>query len=78
MKVMLQCDRFTEEQKKEVKADFLKYWPIEQDHTIPMDVKSSKMLEWWTNNLKLFSSPSLRLTDADFETMVYNSRLALR
>ena len=78
MKVMLECDKFSQEQKNQARALFLKYWPIEQDHTIHMDVKREKMLEWWVANLEDFTSKSLNLTNQDFERMVFSSRLAFR
>tara|TARA_B110000285_G_C14989635_1_gene545623 strand:+ start:267 stop:1034 length:768 start_codon:yes stop_codon:yes gene_type:complete len=78
MKVMLECDRFTADQKKQVRDDFLKYWPVEQDPTIPLHLKSEKMLEWWVSNLKLFSSTDFNLTHADFQKMVFSSKLVLR
>lgn len=39
MKVMLECDKFSTEQKKEVRDLFVKYRPIEIDRTIPHHIR---------------------------------------
>ena len=78
MKVMLECPKFSADQKQEVKNLFLKYWPIETDQTVPMDVKQKAMMDWWIGDLEIFSHPSLNLTERDFRSMVGSSKLAMR
>jgi hypothetical protein len=62
MKVMLECPKFSPEQKQEVKNLFHRYWPIETDPSIPEAEKQKAMMEWWIKDLEIFSSPSLNLT----------------
>ena len=73
---MLECDKISDEHKKEVHGLFTKYRPIEMDPTIPHELKSKHMLDWWTQNMTMFQS--LRLTPDDFHNMVSQSQLSLR
>ena len=61
MKVMLECPKLTSEQKEKVKSDFLKYFPIETDPSIPSSEKQQAMMDWWVANLEIFSTLSLNL-----------------
>lgn len=76
MKVMLECDKISDENRQEVHDLFKRYRPIEIDPTIPHDVKSEHMLDWWTQNLVMFQS--LRLSPNDFLSMVSQAQLSLR
>ena len=78
MKVMLECSKFSPQQKLDVKNLFLKYWPIETDPTVPEDIKAKAMMDWWVSDLEIFTDHSLNLTERDFQAMVNSSRLAMR
>lgn len=71
MKVMLECSKFTPQQKQEVKDLFTRYRPIEMDPTLPMSVKSKHMMDWWVGDFEIFAAKSLSLTENDFRNMVY-------
>lgn len=76
IKVMLECDRITQEGIDETRQLFKKYRPIEIDPNLSLAEKQRHMADWWTENLKLFSS--LQLTDSDFRSMVSKSKMACR
>lgn len=76
IKVMLECDRITQDGIDETRQLFKKYRPIEIDPNLSVEEKQRHMADWWTENLKLFSS--LHLTDSDFRSMVSKSKMACR
>lgn len=76
IKCMLECDRITQEGIDETRQLFKKYRPIEIDPNLSLAEKQNHMKDWWTENLKLFSS--LKLTDNDFRKIVQKSKMACR
>ena len=55
---------------------FKKYSPIELDLEISRDEKARLMVEWWEENLNLFSN--IQLKREDFMNLVLESKLLLR
>lgn len=76
IKVMLEHDRITQEDKDDTRRLYMKYRPIEMDPTLSVAEKYKHMLDWLTENLKLFSS--LQPTESDFRYMVAKTKMACR
>ena len=56
MKVLLACDKITDDVKEEYKLMFQKYRPIEMDHSLPPHEKVEHMYKWWESNLRAVSA----------------------
>ncbi|ESP01757.1 hypothetical protein LOTGIDRAFT_225142 [Lottia gigantea] len=62
--------------KEKAKAYRDKYFPIEIDHSLTIDEKIPKMIEWWTNAHALIKS--VHMTQTDVTEMVQESSAQLR
>lgn len=64
MKMVLNSDSATEQHVKEMKDLFKKYHPIELDPNLDREEKKRHMNDWFTQNLKMYTS--MELTESDF------------
>jgi hypothetical protein len=53
MKVMLECNKHSPENKQQMKNLFDKYSPIERNRTIDHQTRCNHMLDWWTGDLEI-------------------------
>lgn len=56
IRIMLECERVTQEDIEETRRLFAKYRPIEIDPSLDITEKYKHMYDWLFENLKLFAS----------------------
>jgi 5'-nucleotidase len=76
MKVLLGSQKYRPEHREETRDLYLKYRPVELDQSLSLEQKEQHMKDWWTANMKTFSSVPLHRSD--FHPLVLGSRLVLR